>query len=274
MSNDQTRIISRREWMLTTGSGLALSLVPLSGVQATSVSDRGKFSRPDILLVHGAWHGGWCYRRVADILTGLGHRVFAPTLTGLADRSHLLTTNVTLTTHIQDIVNLVRWEELDKFILVGHSYGGMVISGATEQIGANKIQSLVFLDAFLPKNGQSLVDQSDVSRQMVKNNPTALLEPIPAAVFQVNEADREWVDRQCTPQPLKTFTEALTLSDIRDKVSKKLYVRAANYEQPAFDSFFDMAKSDPRWSAHHLQCGHDVMLDMPEEVAKLISSSA
>ena len=102
------------------------------------------------VLVHGAWHGGWCWRRVADRLHRDGHAVFTPTLTGLGERSHLpLRQGIDVATHVADIVNVMRWERLSDVVLCGHSYGGFVISGVAEEMVA-LIRSIVFLDAFLP----------------------------------------------------------------------------------------------------------------------------
>jgi pimeloyl-ACP methyl ester carboxylesterase len=104
------------------------------------------------VLVHGAWHGGWCWRRVADRLRSDGHAVFTPTLTGLGERSHLLRPGIDLATHVADIVNVMRCERLSDVVLCGHSYGGFVISGVAEEMPA-LIRSIVFLDAFVPKSG-------------------------------------------------------------------------------------------------------------------------
>ena len=109
------------------------------------------------VLVHGAWHGGWCWQRVADRLRGSGHTVFTPTLTGLGERSHLLRGGIDLKTHITDVVNVIKWEGLSDVVLCGHSYGGFVISGVAEQM-APAIHSIVFLDAFVPRNGESVLD--------------------------------------------------------------------------------------------------------------------
>src|ERR1700746_2403292 len=103
------------------------------------------------VLVHGAWHGGWCWRRVADQLRREGHAVFTPTLTGLGERAHLLAPGIDLSPHVADIVNMMRWEGLSEVILCGRSYGGFVISGVAEAMAA-RIRSIVFLDAFLPGN--------------------------------------------------------------------------------------------------------------------------
>ncbi|HLZ99458.1 MAG TPA: alpha/beta fold hydrolase, partial [Steroidobacteraceae bacterium] len=110
-----------------------------------------------IVLVHGAWHGGWCYRRVADLLRRSGHRVYTPTLTGLGERSHLLTRSINLSTHITDITNMMRWEDLRQVILVGHSYGGMVVTGVADAV-TDRVSALVYLDAFLPTTGKSFHD--------------------------------------------------------------------------------------------------------------------
>src|SRR3978361_689888 len=109
------------------------------------------------VLVHGAWHGGWCWRRVADLLEQKGHKVFAPTLSGLCERSPLADAKSSPSTHIADVVNLIRWEGLDDIVLVGHSYGGFVISGVAEKLSVAP-PSLVFLDALVPQNGAGTAD--------------------------------------------------------------------------------------------------------------------
>src|SRR5947209_17490274 len=107
------------------------------------------------VLVHGAWHGSWCWKRVRKALQAAGHEVFTPTLTGLGERSHLLSRDVNLETHIQDVVNLIKWEELTDIVLCGHSYGGCVISGVADRIPA-RIRALVYVDAFVLENGENL----------------------------------------------------------------------------------------------------------------------
>src|SRR5205809_2952479 len=107
------------------------------------------------VLIHGAWHGSWCWKRVRRLLQAQGHDVFTPTLTGVGERSHLLSRDVNLETHILDIVNLIRWEELSDIVLCGHSYGGCVISGVADRI-PDRIRALVYLDAFVPENGENL----------------------------------------------------------------------------------------------------------------------
>src|SRR5207253_639205 len=114
---------------------------------------------------HGAWHGGWCWRRVRDLLQDKGHRVFTPTLTGLGERSHLMSKDIDLDLHVADIVNIIRWEDLTDFCLVAHSYGGFPVSGALEQV-LDRVSSVVYLDAFVPDDGTRGLDvASDFSRK-------------------------------------------------------------------------------------------------------------
>ena len=109
------------------------------------------------VLVHGAWHGGWCYARVAALLRARGHTVFTPTLTGQGERAHLLSGSINLSTHIEDVLGVFRCEQLNGVVLAGHSYGGMVVTGVADRI-AQHIRALAYLDAFIPEDGQSLFD--------------------------------------------------------------------------------------------------------------------
>ncbi len=165
-----------------------------------ATSDRKTF-----VLVHGAWHGGWCWRRVADLLEKQGHKVFTPTLTGLGERSHLLRAGINVSTHVTDVVNVLKWEGLTDVVLCGHSYGGLVVSGVAEQ-AADKIGSIVFLDAFVPDNGDSM---AELTNQAVRDQLKTATERgdlgVPArsaAAFLVNEKDQAWVDAMCVPQPI------------------------------------------------------------------------
>jgi len=229
------------------------------------------------VLVHGAWHGGWCWRRVADLLTGRGHKVFTPTLTGLADRSHLLSKDIRLKTHIDDVVNLIKWERLSGVVLCGHSYGGFVVSGVAEEM-EKAIASIVFLDAFVPDNGDAMPDLTGaaVIEAIRKAQDTGALgvPPRPAAAFGVNEKDRAWGNSLTGPQPLATFTDKIALTGARDRIARKAYIRAANYENPGFDKALARVKSDPAWRTYGVPCGHDVMVDMPERLAEILEEVA
>ena len=229
------------------------------------------------VLVHGAWHGGWCWRRVADLLTKAGHQVFAPTLTGLGERSHLINPDINLSTHISDVVNLMQRERLSKVVLCGHSYGGFVVSGVAEKM-QDAIACMVFVDAFVPENGDTMVTsvspatRAHLDAAVSKGDTT--LAPIPASVFQVNEKDRVWVDGLCVPQPLATFTEPIVLTGARERISKKTFIRGKGYPSPSFDAALAKVRTNASWSAFELPCGHDIMVDMPEALADILLASA
>jgi pimeloyl-ACP methyl ester carboxylesterase len=217
------------------------------------------------VLVHGAWHGGWCWRRVVQRLQGAGREVHAPTLTGLGERSHLLAPSVNLTTHIHDVVNEVGWKDLDDIVLVGHSYGGMVITGAAERLG-EKISSIVYVDAFIPGTGQSMIDLGGGRPGAVDAIP-----PLPAAIFGVNAADVAWVQAKMTPQPAGAFSEKLHHTGAYDRVVKKTYIRPVDWRAAPFDAASAPLRTDPTWTVHDIHgSGHDVMVDKPDELTRLL----
>ncbi|HEY7242879.1 MAG TPA: alpha/beta hydrolase family protein [Xanthobacteraceae bacterium] len=225
------------------------------------------------VLVHGAWHGGWCWRRVSDALQRQGHKVFTPTLTGLGERSHLMSKDIVLATHISDVVNVIRWEDLSGICLVAHSYGGWPVSGAIEQVG-NRVGSVVYLDAFVPEHGQKGLDlASEFSRAgMMQAMAKGEIShgPPKAEVFQVNENDRAWVNSKLTPQPVGVSLQPISLAGARDKVGKKTYIRAPIYPQPAFDKYYAAKKADPSWRTYEVDGGHDVMIDRPDRLVEIL----
>jgi len=227
------------------------------------------------VLVHGAWHGGWCYSRVAHILRRAGHYVFTPTLTGLGERSHLYDPSIGLSTHIADIINVMTWERLSNVVLVGHSYGGMVITGVADR-AAGHIDGLIYLDAFLPAPNQSLhdliaMDAATAQINLAHGTTHNGIPPIPAELFNVNERDRSWVDSLCTPQPLPTFTEKLLITGQVEQIKRRTYIFATkNTLGGGFKAFRDIAAADDRWEVGDLDCGHDVMIDMPHETATIL----
>lgn len=225
------------------------------------------------VLVHGAWHGGWCWRRVCDLLVDQGHRVFAPTLTGLGERSHLLSPTVGLDTHVADVVNVIKWERLEDVILVGHSYAGFILSGVAEQV-ADRIGALVFLDAFMPENGSAMIDgTSQGVRDAIAASPQTgeiALKPYPASALGVAEPDRPWVDGLCTPHPMKTYTDRMVLTGARDTIAKKVFIRAKGFPSAAFDAVTAKLAADPAWKMEELACGHDAMVADPQGVARIL----
>ena len=230
------------------------------------------------VLVHGAWHGSWCWKRVRKALQAQGHEVFTPTLTGLGERSHLLSPQVNLETHIDDVVNLIRWEELSNVVLCGHSYGGAVVSGVADRV-PDRIGALVYLDAFLLDDGRSVHDDLPPEHRKAQLEDARVhgegwkVPPIPAAGFNVNAKDAAWMDRQCTMQPLAAFQQPLRLNGKMDAVKDVTYVLATGYDGSPFMPSYQRAKAKG-WKTLSVACGHDVMLDMPEELTTILLNAA
>jgi pimeloyl-ACP methyl ester carboxylesterase len=234
-------------------------------------------SSATFVLVHGAWSGGWCYHKVAARLRALGYAVFTPTLTGQGERSHLRSGAINLSLHIEDVLNVFHYENLNDVVLAGHSYGGMVITGVADQI-AGRIAALVYLDAFLPEDGQSLFDINIPanSQRFIANaggiGGLAVPAP-PAAFFNVNAADAARVDALATPFPLGAFTEKIKLTGAHKRIAKRVYVHGTVLPRESpFKPFYERVKKDPAWQTHALTCGHHVMLDEPERVSDILES--
>ena len=229
------------------------------------------------VLVHGAWGGGWKFARVAERLRAFGHTVFTPTLTGQGERAHLQSATINLTTHVTDILNVIRCEDLSDIVLAGHSYGGMVITAVADAV-ANRIAALVYLDAFIPDDGKSLFDLNiPQNTQMFIDRAGALgglfVPPPPASFFGVNEKDAARVDALAAPHPIATMMEKIRLSGAYRAVKKRVYVHGTRLPRESpFKPFYDRAKSEG-WDAHALACGHDVMLDLPEELTAILDQA-
>ncbi len=261
--------ITRRA-VMTAASGL-MATGAMSGSVSAQTAPR------TFVLVHGAWHGGWCWRRVSDRLERKGHKVYAPSLTGLADRAHLISQQVNVTTHITDIANLIRYEDLRDVVLVGHSYAGFVISGVAEK-ARDAIRSIVFLDAYVPQNGQSVLSlgsqgMRDNVNAAIKRGQTGMA-PASAAYFSVNAKDRAYVDSKCTPQPVGTYGEAIVLTGAREKIAKKTYIRAKGWNAPGFDNVVTRLRGDSSWNLREIACGHDAMIDMPDRLTEMLMEAA
>lgn len=227
------------------------------------------------VLVHGAYHGGWCWRWVSARLEAQGHEVFAPSLTGLGERAHLSSPDVDLDTHIADIVNLLDWWELEDVVLVGHSYAGMVIAGAADQ-RPDRFGALVFVDAVIPEDGKSVIDMQSPGRaellaQSVADNDGWRLPKMSAELYGVEDADKAaWVNAKCVDQPWATFTQPLSLSGDWLSVPRKLYIRCTETPLDYMDAFAERAAGDDNWDLMQLETGHDCMVTEPERQAAML----
>ena len=225
------------------------------------------------VLVHGAWHGGWCWIKVARLLRDVGHTVYTPTLTGLGDRAHLAHAGVDLGTHVQDIVALLEMEELRNIILVGHSYGGMVISGVAGREAA-RLAHLVYLDAFVPRKGQAMIDlvapeAAERMRAGAKDHGEGWRIPplSPAELGVTSERDTAWIARRLVPQPIRTFEQPLAV-DAATRL-KRTYVYCSQPARGTFDQFLRF-REDRGWRFHEVKTGHDAMVTAAGPITKIL----
>jgi pimeloyl-ACP methyl ester carboxylesterase len=263
--------ITRRH--LVRGGAVAGSLAVAASCGNMFSAARAQSARKTFVLVHGAFAGSWIWRRVADQLEQSGHKVFAPALTGLGERSHLLRKDVDLDTHIADVVNLIKWESLENFCLVAWSYAGFVGTGALDSIG-DRVSSIVWLDAFLPAGGHRVVDFTAFGKavQAALDKGEAGFGP-PPKVSDVFVAEREqaFVASKFTSQPIGTFLQPIKTSGALQKVAKKTYIRLPKFPQPAFDQALADCKADKSWITFELtDIGHIAMLDASDRVSRLI----
>lgn len=226
------------------------------------------------VLVHGGGHGGWCYGKVAPLLRAEGHDVYAPTLTGLGERSHLLSPAVDLDMHVRDVVAVLHFEDLRDVILVGHSYGGMVITGATDRAAA-RVGRLVYLDAANPVNGQSLVDVAGPVIEAVRpmgetvDGVELVLLPSPDAgrfYGVTDDADVAWMADRLTGHPWRCFAQKLVLTNEDALWSIPRYHVVCTSTLATRDrDLMDKARADGRlWE---IDTGHDLMITEPRAVA-------
>ncbi|QTD55173.1 alpha/beta fold hydrolase [Parasphingorhabdus cellanae] len=238
------------------------------------------------VLVHGAWHGGWCWRDVRSQLEALGHRVFTPTLTGLAERAHLLSADVGLDTHITDITSLIDYYDLNDIVLVGHSYGGMVITGVADAM-KDRIEAIIYLDAALPKNGETMISQGpERSPAVIAQIQTALsgLAPdgVGMAVFPSESLgipkghpSYDWVAQKLTPHPLKTWLDPITLENGGSSGLQRSYIHCTAPALPnsSFPYHAAQVETDQSWTYHALATGHDAMVTAPGEIVRILTTA-
>jgi len=223
------------------------------------------------VLVHGAWSGGWVYATVARALRSHGHDVYTPTLTGLGERSHLAGVQVDLSLHIQDVANVFDYEDLSDVILVGHSYGGMVVTGVASRLGP-RIRSLVYVDAFVPQDGQALWDFLDdagraglIDRQRAHRGRVG-----PPSTPVADPAGREARSRKLGPQSLLCYTEPVALTGEEAAIMNRTYIYATLNAPTNFTRFYDRLRDDPTWKVRTVDCGHVVQMDAPEQLTALL----
>jgi len=228
------------------------------------------------VLVHGAWHGGWCWRRVADRLRAAGRRVLTPTLTGLGDRVHLARTDTTIELFADDIINAIAAEELSSVVLVGHSFAGRPISLVADRI-PQRLRRLVYLDAALPENGVSHLDAlpSELREARIRaaeafDGGRSLPPPPPEALGVTEQDDTAWLRRRMVPQPFACFRASFRLANPLGNKLPVTYIRCTNPAYEPMEASARRARSIPGWRYLELATGHDAMITRPAELAEIL----
>ena len=224
--------------------------------------------------MHGAWGGAHGFRKVRGPLREAGHEVFTPSLTGIGERVHLTSPQVCLTTHITDVVNTVLYEDLRDIVLLGFSYGGFVVTGALEHVG-DRVRHLVYLDAFVPDDGDSLVSMTGggAGRGVIKLGSDWLVPP-QAREFD-DPAEAAWSSARRTPQPAGCFTEPVRLArPLEDYPFTRTYIKATGDPRPEpggpFWAAADRARRSPAWRYREIDTGHMIPGNRPGHLARLL----
>lgn len=216
------------------------------------------------VLVHGAWGGGWSFKKTDSLLSKAGHVVYRPTLSGLGERTHLASADIDLETHIKDVVNTILFENLHDVVLLGHSYGGMVVTGVADSL-PDRINRLIYLDAFVPEDGQSVATahgRAQTGREMPAKD--GLIHPFWATEEQPFPKD--------VPQPAKTFSQPLELTNDKRLAIPTTYILTYEGDDPQGDAFAFFAERAQGygWVVVNMQADHNPQMSMPEKLALLL----
>lgn len=219
---------------------------------------------PVYVIVHGAWGGGWAFKEVDSLLSAEGSTVYRPTLTGQGERVHLASTDIGLNTHITDIVNTILYEDLYDIILVGHSYGGMVVTGVADSI-PERIHKLIYIDAFLPEDGESVVSIIVTGNEEPIPNTNGFI--IPPWVPEGLKPPKD------VPHPYKTWTDCISLKNqMRLKIPTTYILTVDKGKEPQDDDFASHAEraKQKTWPVLHLEADHNAQWSAPKELVKML----
>jgi pimeloyl-ACP methyl ester carboxylesterase len=263
--------LNRRRLLTAAGSIAAWSV---TDVTASAQADRKTF-----VLVHGAYHGAWCWSGVAAALAEKQHRIFAVTQTGLGDRRHLAAAATHIDVFVDDIANAIETEELDDVILVGHSFGGIPITGVAARM-PTRIRSLVYLDAGVPDVGGSAISplsvpvQEQLRQSVVRvNGVDTLMPPNPLpAYWGLAGADAAWVKRRVTPHPFATWITPLQYNKDNWEKVPRTYVQCTAPRHPALAELQAKLRANPKWKWIEFPSGHDAMVSYPVELARVLEA--
>jgi pimeloyl-ACP methyl ester carboxylesterase len=233
------------------------------------------------VLVHGSWHGAWCWSRVLPLLRSAGHAAYAVTLTGVGERAHLMGPDIRLKTHVTDVVNLITSEELDEVVLVGHSYGGIVITGVADKLMAQHpglFRHLVYVDAVIPLPGESWSSchaPETVAARVTAAKAAGGVIPCPdASLFGLEGADRDWVNRRMTPQPFAVYTDPLDFDAARVASVPRTFIDCTRPALATISVMRQRARQGNSWHVAEMATGHDPMVSDPAGLSRILLHAA
>jgi pimeloyl-ACP methyl ester carboxylesterase len=224
------------------------------------------------LVCHGAWGGGWSWKKMHPLMHAAGHRLITPTYTGLGERANLANPSIDLETHIQDILNVIKYEDLSDIVLIGHSYGGMVATGVADR-ARDRIAQLIYLDAFVPKDGQSLFDINQPAQQhmrdLAKSGDGWRIPPMPSPP-DVASADIEWLAERRVGMPIKCFETRLKLNDGEPSLPRSYIYATRISPADTFGPFARRTKGEAGWGYHEIDASHTPNVTAPEALMALL----
>jgi pimeloyl-ACP methyl ester carboxylesterase len=253
-------------------------MVTASGT-SSSVSGKAIF-----VLVHPAWFGGWCWRKAAPLLRASGCEVHTPTLTGLGERAHLANREISLATHVEDVTNVLEFEDLRRVILVGNSSAGMVITGVADLV-PERLAQVVYLDAFVPEDNQSLVDLLPPERRQAMEDFVRAeghgwllprFAPLPwkkivRDMWDVtSDEDVSWILARLKPMPFRAFTDPVQRTNPAATSVDRVFIRCPHFQHPVFDQHAKMAQQTTGWRYRELVAGHLPYITHPAELAQVL----
>jgi pimeloyl-ACP methyl ester carboxylesterase len=261
--------MKRRDFLKLAGAGFATSAASTVSVPALAQAQGATF-----LVAHGAWQAGWAWKKMHPLMSAAGHRLFTPTYTGLGEREHLANPSIDLETHIQDMLSVIKFEDLRDIVLIGHSYGGMVATGVADR-ARDRIAQLIYLDAFVPRNGQSLLDllPPEVGRRMEEGVKAGdgwriKANPIPP---DTSEADTKWASERRVAQSFKTFQSRLQMQGDITVPRSYIYCKRIGAAD-VFRQFAERAKSEPGWRHYEIDASHSPHITAPRELLALLQT--
>jgi pimeloyl-ACP methyl ester carboxylesterase len=228
------------------------------------------------LVCHGAWSAGWAWKKMHPLMTAAGHRLLTPSYTGLGERAHLAERSIDLETHIQDILNVIKYEDLRDIVLVGHSYGGMVATGVADR-ARDRISQLIYIDAFVPGDGQSLLDLNEPARphmrELAKAGDGWRVPPNPTP-SDTPQADLEWLTERRVDMPIKCFEMKLRLHGGPLTLPRSYIYATRITPADTFGPFARRAKGEAGWRYYEIDASHSPNVTAPEALANLLQKIA